>query len=198
MVLSLVLVARRSALVVVATCVMLTLSTPAAQAICAPASEAEHFARADVVFEGIAQPGNADHGTLLSPAGFEVERYLKGRGPTRVQVTTGTSDAGDGIYMNVSTGINPSAGERWRVFANGMADEILKTSTCHGSRNVDAASATDVSDLPSTASDDAELVRSEGQPRWLPALLAVLVLAAGATGFRMWRNTNAHPLDHNR
>lgn len=103
---------RRGTAVAAAISLLSFSAATAAFAQCAPASEVEHFVRATIVFEGTAQPGGAQHGALLSPATFKVERYLQGEGPARIQVTTAISDAGDGMFMAVSNGINPLAGER--------------------------------------------------------------------------------------
>jgi hypothetical protein len=79
------------ATLVVAVCAAWALAAPAAFAVCAAASEESHFSEATVVFEGVAQPGATVNGTsLVSPATFVVERYLKGDGPSQVEVTTGT------------------------------------------------------------------------------------------------------------
>lgn len=181
---------RRAAFVVAATGLLSALGVPAAVAACAEASEAEHFADADIVFEGIAQPGESHRGDLVSPATFEVERYLKGSGPPRLRVTTGISDGGNGMYSSVSTGITPSAGDRYRIFATGRTDEVLTTNQCMGSRRIGTSTAGEVSGPPSQPSTDAELAGSNGRSGWPQFLLIVLVLGAAATGFRAWRNTN--------
>lgn len=80
------------------------------------------FDEAAVVLDGIAQPGpTAPDGTLASPATFEVLRYVKGTGPARVQVHTGTTV--DGAMVAIIPGsIAPRAGETWRILATDGAD----------------------------------------------------------------------------
>jgi hypothetical protein len=80
----------RLAVPVVSAVVMLGLFGPAtaAEALCAPSSEADDFRRAEVVFEGRALPGPEDDGVLFSPARFVVLDYLKGEGPDVVAVET--------------------------------------------------------------------------------------------------------------
>lgn len=125
--------AWRMATVVAAIGVLLAVTPTAAHSICGGTSPA------DVVFEGVAQPGPEVDGKLLSPATFIVERYIKGDGPHRVKVTTGISDGGEGLTAWVSTGLYPRAGERWEIRATRHAqDDVLTTSTCHKSQLLDA------------------------------------------------------------
>lgn len=181
---------RRAAAVAAVISLLSFSAATAAFALCAPASEDEHFVRSAVVFEGTAQPGEARHRTLLSPAIFKVERYLKGEGPARIQVTTAVSDAGDGMFMAVSNGINPLAGELWRIFASEETDGVWTTSQCQGSRRMEAAEAKPDSDEPAAA-PNANLVRFEDRSPWVPLVLAVLVLVQGIAGTRVWRDTDA-------
>lgn len=199
MVPTLVLRTPRVALVLAAVCAFSVLTVLPAEALCAAASEAGQFARADIVFEGIAQPGNSDRGTLLSPATFEVERYLKGEGPARVAVTTATSDAGDGMYVTVSTGINPSAGDRWRIFATGSPDGVLDTSSCNGSHRLEASKTPEAAAPSSSVGSDEELAgsESEGLSSPSPLGLAVMVLALGMIGRLVWRR-NAPGMEDGR
>lgn len=185
---------RRGAAVAAVTSLVSFSAATAAFALCVAASGAEHFARATIVFEGTAQPGEAQHRTLLSPASFQVERYLKGEGPASVQVTTAVWDAGDGIYMAVSSGIDPLAGERWRIFASEETGGVWATSACQGSRRVEAAAATPDTGEPAAA-PDVDLVRSEDRSPWVPLLLAVLVLALGIVGTRVWRDNDVPRYD---
>lgn len=153
----------------VATCVVSTMVAPAASALCAEASEEQHFDQATIVFEGVAQPGESVDGTLLSPATFRVERYLKGDGPPELQVTTAVSDAGGGLYAGLSTGIHPSAGERWRIFATGPADDVLTTSACHGSR------------LIAAANDDPGVAESDDPSPFIPLRLTLIAAAVAVS-----------------
>lgn len=178
---------RRATTVAVAISLLSFSAATAAFALCAPASEAEHFARATIVFEGTAQPGEAQHRTLLSPATFRVERYLKGEDPASIQVTTAVWDAGDGVYMSVSDGIAPLAGERWRIFASEETDGVWSSSACQGSRRVEPAAAT-AETSERAAAPNVDLVLFEDRSPWVPLLLAVLVLATGVVGTRSWRD----------
>lgn len=166
---SVVSVMWRGALVAVAACVVSIMGAPAVFALCAETSEEQHFDQATIVFEGVAQPGDSVDGTLLSPATFEVERYLKGDGPPELQVTTAVSDAGGGLYAELSTGIHPSAGERWRIFATGPADEVLATSACHGSR------------LIAAADDDPGVAESNDPSPFIPLRLTLIAAAVAVS-----------------
>lgn len=182
----------RAALVAVAISVVATVAAPAARAACAKASEEEHFARATVVFEGIAQPGDTADGALLSPATFQVERYLKGDGPRELQVATATSEAGGGLYATMSTGIHPAAGERWRIFATGPTDEVVATSTCHGSRRIAPAAA----DVAAAPHDDPDLAGSDGSSPVIPLLLIMVLPVAAISVHLIKRSTGSPPAEN--
>lgn len=79
---------------------------------------------AAVVIEGVAQPGpSAPDGLLASPATFEVLRYVKGTGPSTVEVHTGITVYDDGLMVGMITGsIMPRAGETWRILATADTD----------------------------------------------------------------------------
>lgn len=126
--------ASRAATVTCIATLVVVVPAWSASAVCAPASDAAHWDRAGVVFEGRALDGPTAGGTLLSPARFEVFEYLKGDGPDVAEVTTAVRDAGDGLYEHLSVGIGPSPGEVWRIYADRPADgAALATSICAGS-----------------------------------------------------------------
>jgi hypothetical protein len=70
---------------------------------------------------------------LLSPARFRVVRYLKGRGPRRVRVQTALRKVDGDTYMWTSVGIDPRAGERWRIYGFRAKNGVVRTSSCAGS-----------------------------------------------------------------
>ena len=183
----------RAALVAVATSVVATVAAPAARAACAKASEEEHFARATVVFEGVAQPGDTASGTLVSPATFQVERYLKGDGPRERQVTTATSDAGGGLNATMSAGIHPAADERWRIFATGPTDAIVATSACHGSRRIAPAAA----DPASASHDQPAVAGSDGSSPLSPLLLTMILPVAAIAAALIKPSTGRPPAENN-
>lgn len=78
---------------------------------------------AAVVIEGVAQPGpSAPDGLLASPATFEVLRYVKGTGPSSVEVHTGITVHDDGLVGMLVGSIMPRAGETWRILATSDTD----------------------------------------------------------------------------
>ncbi|MBI2167940.1 MAG: hypothetical protein HYU28_00335 [Actinobacteria bacterium] len=85
----------------------LVLSVEPARASCAPGTP--DF---DLAFEGVAVEGPEDPSTgqLLSPARFNVEEWIEGEGPSRVEVVTATQVEGD-LIRSDSVGITPKAGE---------------------------------------------------------------------------------------
>jgi hypothetical protein len=115
--------------------VAVALAVPtSASALCAASSERQQFQRAEVVFVGIAMRGpNAHRGQLLSPARFWVVRYLKGTGPRVVSVQTGLSRKGN-VLRGISIGIDPRAGEPWKIFGAWSRSGVVRTSRCTGSR----------------------------------------------------------------
>jgi hypothetical protein len=93
---------------------------------------AQQRARADVVFEGVA----LENATATGVQRFRVSRYLKGRGPRIVRVSTGNIRRADGTGSVTSVSIVVRRGERWRIFAQGSARRALRTSVCDGSRRL--------------------------------------------------------------
>ena len=104
----------------------------AAHASCIRMTPAEQRARADVIFDGVALEGPTATGVQR----FRVSRYLKGRGPTIVRVNTGTTRRADGSVTVTSVSIFARKGERWRIFAQGAATKVLRSSLCDGSRRL--------------------------------------------------------------
>ena len=110
------------------------LAAPAsASARCVASSEREQFQRAEVIFVCIAMRGPNASGRLLSPARFWVMRYLKGTGPKVVPVQTGFSRKGR-VLTSISVGIDPRAGEPWKIFGTRSRSGVVRTSRCTGSR----------------------------------------------------------------
>jgi hypothetical protein len=103
-----------------------------ARASCLPTTPVQQRARADVIFEGRA----LDAPTATGVQRFRVLRYLQGRGPTLVRVQTGYKRRADGTGSITSVSIVVNRGERWRIFAQRLANRPLRTSVCDGSRRV--------------------------------------------------------------
>jgi hypothetical protein len=93
-------------------------------------SPAEQRARADVIFDGVALEGSTATGVQR----FKVIRYLKGRGPRVVRVSTGNIRRADGSGSVTSVSVVAARGQRWRIFARGSPRKVLRTSVCDGSR----------------------------------------------------------------
>lgn len=92
------------------------------------------------VFVGVMLPGPATQaGVLGSPARMRVEWYLKGHGPRIVRVQTGLTIEPNGVTGN-SDGIEPTAGERWKIYT-GSRHQPFDTSDCSGSTRVVASPA---------------------------------------------------------
>lgn len=107
-------------ILVVLVVLLVTLGASPAHALCAGLLGE---AGAVAVFEGRALDGEAlPDGMLVSPATFEVIRYVKGAGPAHVRVTTAAA-FWDGQQAAVtSTGIGPQAGEVWRIYVRDQGD----------------------------------------------------------------------------
>src|SRR4051794_25995679 len=94
--------------------------TPGASAAsCVAQTRAQEFRAARVVFVGVMLPGPSTQmdgrGELFSPAKVRVTRYLKGHGPSTVRVETGITQTDDGRWVGNSEGINPRAGQHWKI-----------------------------------------------------------------------------------
>jgi hypothetical protein len=107
-------------------------------ASCAVVTPAEQFKQARFVFDGTMLPGRVvrlgNTRYLSSPARVHVLRYLKGHGPRVVRVQTGLRAIRNGVVGN-SEGIEPRAGQRWRVYTD-SARQPFATSICSGSRRL--------------------------------------------------------------
>jgi len=105
-------------------------------ASCVARSASEQFRAARVVFDGRMLAGPSVQGgprrVLLSPARVRVIRYLKGHGPRVVKVQTALTQTALGVTGN-SEGIEPIAGQRWRIYADRTRQPVT-TSVCSGSR----------------------------------------------------------------
>ena len=106
------------------------LSTAPAYSSCMPVGTAEQRARAGVILDGIAIEGPTATGVQR----FRVTRYLKGVGPRVVRVSTGNVKRADGTGSVTSISVAAKRGELWRIFAQGTATNVLRTSLCAGSR----------------------------------------------------------------
>lgn len=116
-------------LLTVAVALAAAVAAPAAFASCLPTTVAEQRARADVIFDGTALEGPTATGIQR----FRAVRYLKRSGPRVVRVSTGNvKRAGGGSITSISIVVR--RGERWRIFAQGSALRVLRTSVCAGSR----------------------------------------------------------------
>jgi hypothetical protein len=104
--------------------------TATASASCVLMTPAEQRARAHVIFDGVALEGPTATGIQR----FRVTRYLRGRGPRIVRVYTGNIRRPDGSGNVTSVSLIVKRGERWRIFAQGRATKVLRTTVCDGSR----------------------------------------------------------------
>ena len=104
--------------------------------VCAADAASEYFAGARTVFTGTMLPGpTADlggHQVLVSPARVRVTRYLKGKGPEIVTVTTGVVHDGAGGAVS-EDGIQPWAGQHWKIYTS-SSRMPYSTSICGGSK----------------------------------------------------------------
>jgi len=107
-------------------------------ASCAAVTAAEQFQDARFVFDGTMLGGRevvlGRTRFLNSPARVRVLRYLKGRGPSVVRVQTGLRAIGNDV-VGTSEGIEPRAGERWRIYTE-SARQPFATTICSGSRRL--------------------------------------------------------------
>ncbi len=111
-------------------------------ASCAGASPAKKLAMARVVFVGRMLPGPSTAGgrphVLTSPAMVRVARHLKGNGPKTVKVTTAVMTTTNGGVAVTEDGIEPQAGEIWKIYA-GDRHEPFDTTICAGSTRIRSA-----------------------------------------------------------
>jgi hypothetical protein len=121
--------AKRISVAVAAALFAAAVVATTASASCIRMTAAEQRARASVIFDGVALEGPTATGVQR----FRVIRYLKGRGPRLVRVNTGNIKRADGGNVT-SVSIIVRRGARWRIFAQGSARNVLRTSVCDGSR----------------------------------------------------------------
>jgi hypothetical protein len=169
----------------------------AASASCAETTEAEHRARADVVLEGRALPGPAVDGVLFTPARFEVDVYLEGDGPKVVEVVTASRDEGGGMVSHLSVGIDPRAGETWRIYATRpAAGGPLETSVCAGTIRLAAAPPTEVDldgGVAAPNGDGATAGRRSTTSMALPLAFGLAILAVAGTALAARRPPHRRP-----
>ena len=122
----------RTLKIVFAIAAVALLGAAAAEASCVPMTPREQRARADVIFDGVALEGPTPTGVQR----FRVSRYLKGRGPGIVRVSTGNIRRRDGSGSVTSVSITAARVERWRVFARGDARRVLRTNVSDDSRRL--------------------------------------------------------------
>jgi hypothetical protein len=108
-------------------------------ASCAGLTPRQQLTAATIVVEGRMLRGRTvrvgpGHTVLASPARLRVSRYVKGRGPHVVRVQTAVMPRGSGYVAN-SEGIEPAAGQRWRIYSD-HAKRPLRTSICAGSHRL--------------------------------------------------------------
>ena len=145
--------------------------TPSAYAICASGSQS--IESADSVFEAMALPGpTAPNGALLSPARFEVIEWIKGDGPSVVEVETAVSQQGEFVVV-VSEGIAPEPGQRWVV----MLED--GSAACTGSRPLEEGE-----QAPPAPS-------SRFSPLTAPVVIGVVVVVITAWLWRRHRDPSA-------
>jgi hypothetical protein len=105
---------------------------------CAGLSPAQQLAAARRVLVGVMLSGPAirlgGRRVLGSPARMRVERSLKGHGPSLVSVNTAVKIEPGG-YSGNSDGIEPQAGERWKIYTSSRR-QPFDTSICLGSTRV--------------------------------------------------------------
>ena len=118
--------------VLVAVAALALLSATAAEASCIYLTPAQQRARAAVVFDGVVLEGPT--ATVIQR--FRVLRYLKGRGPRIVRVSTGVVQRPDGTGSVTSVSIVAKRGERWRIYGRGSASRVVKSTICDGSRRL--------------------------------------------------------------
>ena len=105
---------------------------PSAAASCVPMTAAQQRARAHIIFNGVALDGPPTTGIER----FRVIRYLKGRGPKIVRLSTGRRRYPGGGGVTTSASIDARRGQTWRIYARRLRAGIFQTTVCDGSRRV--------------------------------------------------------------
>ena len=114
---------------VVATSLVLA---PSAAASCVPMTAAQRHMRAEIIFNGVARDGP----TATGIERFRVIRYLKGKGPKIVRLTTGRKRYTGGGGVTTSVSIDAKRGQTWRIYARRLRPGIFQTTVCDGSRRL--------------------------------------------------------------
>ena len=105
---------------------------PSAAASCVPMTAAQQRARAHIIFNGVALDGP----TATGIERFRVIRYLKGRGPKIVRLSTGRKRYPGGGGVTTSVSIDARRGQTWRIYARPLRPGIFQTTVCDGSRRL--------------------------------------------------------------
>lgn len=105
---------------------------PAAAASCVPITAAQQRARAHIIFNGVALDGP----TATGIERFRVIRYLKGKGPKIVRISTGRKRYPGGGGVTTSVSIDARRGQTWRIYARRLRPGIFQTTVCDGSRRL--------------------------------------------------------------
>ncbi len=105
---------------------------PSAAASCVPMTAAQQRARAHIIFNGVALDGP----TATGIERFRVIRYLRGRGPKIVRLSTGRKRYPGGGGVTTSVSIDARRGQTWRIYARPLRPGIFQTTVCDGSRRL--------------------------------------------------------------
>jgi hypothetical protein len=115
-----------------------TRSPTASAASCVGLTRAQQLQAARKVMLGVMLRGrtvsDGGHLVLASPARMRVLRYIKGHGPRVVRVSTAVTPRDGGVVVG-EDGIEPRAGQRWRIYTISKRMPY-QTSICGGSRRV--------------------------------------------------------------
>jgi hypothetical protein len=129
--------ARSAVVVIVAAVALIAAAPPCLACSCIASSDAEHFARADVVFTGRAvERHDPNAGNPVQNSAdpvhwtFDVEARQKGTTDDPQLVTTPREEA--------SCGFTFTTGKRYQVFARTLEDGSLETNLCDGTRELSA------------------------------------------------------------
>jgi hypothetical protein len=108
------------------------LLAPSAAASCVPMTASQQHARAQIIFNGMALDGP----TATGIERFRVIRYLKGKGPKVVRLSTGRKRYPGGGGVTTSVSIDAERGQTWRIYARRLRPGIFQTTVCDGSRRL--------------------------------------------------------------
>ena len=115
-------------------------AAPAAASCAGPADDQRYYDNAELVVEGTFADGPKDEqGRLQRPAAFDVARYTKGSGPSRLSVQAGYYRFPDDSTGSSSADVNPRVGETWRLYGSRAENGELATNQCAGSRQITTA-----------------------------------------------------------